>query len=98
MFDNFHGNAATVLALRHMIDNGRIAQTILLDGPAGIGKATLARRFAQALLDHPEQVDADDLSLEPNRELIAEREKWPSEKRADDPLLFSTRIAAGEFR
>lgn len=90
MFDNFHGNAATVLALRHMIDTGRIAQTILLDGPAGIGKATLARRFAQVLLNHPEQIDADDLSLESNRDLIAEREKWPSEKRADDPLLFST--------
>jgi DNA polymerase III subunit delta' len=55
-----------------------------------MGKATLARRFAQRLLNHPERIEADDLSLEANRALIAEREKWPSEKRSADPLLFST--------
>lgn len=90
MFDNFHGNEAAAATLRRMIDEDRIAQTLLLDGPTGIGKATLARRFAQVLLDHPEKIEADDLSLDHNRDVIAEREKWPSEKRSDDPLLFST--------
>jgi DNA polymerase III subunit delta' len=90
MFDNFYGNAATVEALRQMIAQERIAQTILLEGPEGVGKATLVRRFAAAMLDHPEKIEADDLSLEANRDVIAEREKWPSEKRGDDPLLFST--------
>jgi DNA polymerase III subunit delta' len=90
MFDSFYGNAAAQSALGSMIASGRIPQTLLLSGPAGVGKATLARRFAQRLLNHPERIEADDLSLEANRALIAEREKWPSEKRSADPLLFST--------
>ena len=90
MFDGFHGNQATQETLQRMIASHRIPQTLLISGPEGVGKATLARRFAQRLLDHPERIDADDLSLEPNRALIAEREKWTSEKRSEDPLLFST--------
>ena len=45
-FPNFHGNAAVVQTLKQMIAGERIPQTILLSGPEGIGKATLARRFA----------------------------------------------------
>lgn len=90
MFENFHGNVPAQRALATMIETSRIPQTLLLSGPGGVGKATLARRFAQRLLNHPEHIEADDLSLEANRTLIADREKWPSEKRASDPLLFST--------
>ncbi len=49
-FPNFHGNTAVVQTLKKMIAGERIPQTILLSGPEGIGKATLARRFAAALL------------------------------------------------
>lgn len=66
----------------------RIPQTILLSGPEGIGKATLVRRFAAALLGGAEKIELDDLSLPQNVELVEQREKWPAEKRADDPLLF----------
>lgn len=90
MFDNFFGNVSVQSALATMITTERISQTLLLSGLNGIGKATLARRFAQRLLNHPERIEADDLSLEANRNLIAEREKWPSEKRSADPLLFSS--------
>lgn len=90
MFDNFYGNAPAQNALEQMLHSGRIPQTILLSGPEGVGKATLVRRFAQRLLDHPERVETDDLSLDHNLALIAEREKWPSEKRSGDPLFFST--------
>jgi len=90
MFENFHGNAVAQTALSTMLASRRIPQTLLLSGPGGVGKATLARRFAQRLLNHPELIEADDLSLEANRALIAEREKWPSEKRSADPLLFSS--------
>ena len=91
MFDNFFGNQAAVETLETMIGSGRIPQTMLLAGPEGIGKATLARRFAQRLLGkHPELIEADDLSLSANVELIAEREKLPSDKRSDDPLTFNT--------
>ena len=90
MFEGFHGNQAAQETLERMIASGRIPQTLLISGPEGVGKATLARRFAQRLLDHPERIDADDLSLEANRAVITEREKWTSEKRSEDPLLFST--------
>src|SRR5207245_2896964 len=42
------------------------------------------------LLGHPEQIERDDLSLPPNLETVAGRERWPAEKRNEDPLLFAT--------
>jgi len=87
---NFYGNATAVRTLTRMIAEQRIPQTILLHGAEGVGKATLARRFAAALLGEGEKIELDDLSLEGNRELIAEREKLPSEKRNEDPLLFAS--------
>lgn len=76
-----------------MIESSRIHQTILLSGPAGVGKATLARRFGAALLGdmfHPAAplIEKDDLSDEANESLVAEREKLTAEKRAEDPLML----------
>jgi DNA polymerase III subunit delta' len=89
-FPDFHGNALVAQTLRQMIDSGRISQTILLSGPEGVGKATLARRFASALLGSAAKIEADDLSLPANLDIVEQREKWVAEKRADDPLIFST--------
>ncbi len=86
----FLGNAEVLATLDQMIEQQRIPQTLLLGGPEGIGKATLARRFAARLLGGAEKIENDDLSLPHNISLIADREKWPSEKRNEDPLLFST--------
>lgn len=88
--DNFHGNADVVETLEQMIRGERITQTLLFSGPEGVGKATLARRFAAALLGDAQKIEQDDLSLESNAELITEREKWTSDKRNDDPLVFSS--------
>ncbi len=89
-FPDFYGNAPAVQTLAKMIEQGRIPQTILLSGPEGVGKATLARRFAAALLGHPEKIERDDLSLPENIDAVEQRDKWTAEKRGDDPLLFST--------
>jgi DNA polymerase-3 subunit delta' len=92
VLDKFYGNAEAVETLLEMREASRIPQTILLAGPQGVGKATLVRRFAGLVLWANEaasaQIENDDLSLAHNRELIAEREKLPSEKRAEDPLLL----------
>jgi DNA polymerase-3 subunit delta' len=90
-FENFHGNPGVAATLEQMVHGQRIPQTLLFSGPEGIGKATLARRFAERLLgDNTRKIEQDDLSLEANQTLIADREKWPSEKRNDDPLIFSS--------
>jgi DNA polymerase-3 subunit delta' len=90
MIDAFQGNRPAVEALDRMIGARRIAQTILLDGPEGVGKATLARRFAARLIGDAARIERDDLSLDHNTAIIDEREKWPSDKRVEDPLFFSS--------
>lgn len=89
-FEQFWGNETVAAALAQMAGTGRIPQAILLGGVEGIGKATMARRFAARLLDGAERIDQDDLSLPANTALIEEREKWTAEKRAEAPLYFST--------
>ena len=88
---NFFGNPAAVSALQTMIARDRVPQTILIAGPEGVGKATLARRFAAELLGYgADKIELDDLSLEPNVTLRTDRLKLTSEKRNDDPLVFSS--------
>ncbi len=89
-FPDFFGNTVVAETLRQMIDDRRITPTILLGGPEGIGKATLVRRFAAALLGNAGKIERDDLSLPENEDIIDGRERWTSDKRAEDPLFFST--------
>ena len=94
MIDNFFGNATAVETLTEMLATNRIPQTILLSGPGGVGKATLVRRFASVILEAMPadlvKIEQDDLFLSHNVELLAEREKLPSDKRSDEPLMLST--------
>jgi DNA polymerase-3 subunit delta' len=88
--ENFFGHRTVAEVLEDMLRRGRISQTLLFSGPEGVGKATLARRFAALLLGDAHKIEQDDLSLESNVALIADREKWPAEKRNEDPLFFAS--------
>ena len=90
MFEDFHGNARVTAALARMVGQDRLPQTLLVAGPEGVGKATLARRLGARLLGRKERIEQDDLSLPANLALIEEREKWPAEKRAEEPLFFAS--------
>ncbi|RCK73262.1 MAG: DNA polymerase III delta prime subunit [Anaerolineae bacterium] len=46
---NYYGNAAAVALLRSHISTGSLRQAYLFCGPSGVGRRTLALRFAQAL-------------------------------------------------
>jgi len=90
MFDDYYGNEGIQGQLAHMISGDKIPQTLLLAGPEGVGKATLARRFAARLIGHPELIEKDDLNRDENLTIIADREKLAADKRSDDPLLFAS--------
>src|SRR5580765_3838827 len=90
MFEDFWGNRQVTHTLEQMAAQDRLAQTLLFAGPEGVGKATLARRLGAQLLGHGELIERDDLALAENMETIAAREKWPAEKRNEDPLIFAS--------
>jgi DNA polymerase III subunit delta' len=90
MFEDFWGNPQVTEAVEQMVAQDRLAQTLLFSGPEGVGKATLARRLGQRLLPRPGAIEQDDLSLPANLEIVAGREKWPADKRNEDPLLFAS--------
>lgn len=90
MFEGFYGNEFVAKTLSAMLSRQRIPQTLLFSGIDGIGKATLVRRFAAQLLGGAEKIEQDDLSLPSNQTVIAERQKWTSEQRNEDPLFFSS--------
>jgi DNA polymerase-3 subunit delta' len=61
---DLRGQDAALAVLRAALASGRLPHGWLLSGPPGIGKATLAYRFARALLARPEMTDPT-LAMDP---------------------------------
>jgi DNA polymerase-3 subunit delta' len=68
------GHAAAEAELAQAWASGRMPHAWLLAGPRGIGKATLAYRFARALLAAPEERDPSGLSLAVDEQTRASRQ------------------------
>lgn len=103
MFSNFIGNRRIVTALRQMLVEDRLPQTLMFTGPHGVGKATLASLLAAALnctgsavgdacgeCSNCRRILSADLSQESFQQLFEDRLKLSSAKRAENPLIIST--------
>src|ERR1700753_3496561 len=76
-FSDFHGNTETVRTLREMLARDHFPHAVILSGPPGAGKFTLAQMIAKALNCENQRRPGDDqpsLGLlaapEPDDELI----------------------------
>jgi DNA polymerase III subunit delta' len=86
-----HARAAQTLATAAR--SGRLHHAWIIAGPKGVGKATLAWRFARALLAHGAQKCPDDLAVAPDHhvvrqigalahpDLVVIRRPWDGEKK-----------------
>ena len=90
MFDRFWGNPHVTAALEQMVAQDRLAQTLLFAGPEGVGKATLARRLGRACCPSRNESNRTTSACRRIWKPSPAREKWPADKRNEDPLLFSS--------
>lgn len=63
---HFYGHEAAERFLAQSYRSGKGHHAVLIEGPAGIGKATLAFRFANHVLSHPDPATAPEALSDPN--------------------------------
>jgi len=100
-----YGHAAAAQTLAAAARSGRLPHAWILAGPKGVGKATLAWRFARALMVHGAKNCPDDLSVPENNpvarqmavlahpDLIVIRRPWDHDKKR-----FKTELPVDEVR
>ena len=88
-------------SLWRMVEEDRLPQTLLFAGPAGVGKATVARHMAAGIncaagpgvpcgdCSACERILSSDLSLPEYRKQLEERRKLPAAKRSEAPLVIA---------
>ncbi len=101
-FDAFIGNAEAVSALRGMIATNRVPHALLLAGPEGVGKKTLAIMLAKALNCQRLQDDfcgectrcrrAEEMLEAARRDLRARRELKDAARRTEGLIYFDIQL------
>ena len=97
-WETFRGNVAVVASVRRMISGGRVPHSMVLAGPAGVGKHTLATMVARTLncLDEAAYGRADFCGRCPNCKAIAELETYEEHPELGKILAERPRLSLQE--
>jgi DNA polymerase-3 subunit delta' len=99
-FDSFIGNAPAIASLRRMLAAGRLPGSLILAGPSGVGKHTLASMVARALncLDDEALATGDFCGLCANCRRIAPTEAPEADEEFAKLLAARAKMRADDRR
>jgi DNA polymerase-3 subunit delta' len=101
-FDSFIGNAKALASVREMVAGGRVPGSLLFSGPDGVGKKTLARMLAKALVCERSEGDfcdacsrcrkAEEMFSAAQEDLARRREFKEAARRVEGLVYFDFQI------
>jgi DNA polymerase-3 subunit delta' len=101
-FDSFIGNPKALASVREMVSGGRVPGSLLFSGPDGVGKKTLARMLAKALVCERNKVDfcdacprcrkAEQMFTAAEEDLARRREIKEAARRVEGLVYFDFQI------
>jgi len=101
-FDSFIGNAKALASLREMVASTRVPGSLLFSGPEGVGKKTLARMLAKALVCERNACDfcdacprcrkAEEMFAASEADLARRREIKEAARRVEGLIYFDFQI------
>ena len=101
-FDSFIGNSKALTSVREMVVSGRMPGSLLFSGPEGVGKKTLARMLAKALVCErnagdfcdacPRCLKAEEMFAAAEADLARRREIKEAARRVEGLIYFDFQI------
>ena len=101
-FDSFLGNSKALASVREMVVSGRVPGSLLFSGPEGVGKKTLARMLAKALVCERRKGDfcdecprcrkAEEMFALAEEDLARRREMKEAARRVEGLVYFDFQI------
>ena len=103
-FDSFIGNSKALTSVRKMLEGGRVPGSLLFSGPDQVGKKTLARMMAKAMVCERNTGDfcdacprcrkAEEMFTTAEQDLARRREIKESARRVEGLIYFDFQILA----